>query len=543
MNERNYWLKVDRQKQAFERYYDQEFIKALNKQIDPILDNWEFMQVPDDVIRAAMNIKADPIESVYLDLYKRVPVEFGKYAVESLKEQTGELVTKNDGISTLLENPEAFTWIWSTQATSWVYQNVGDRIVSVTETSKKRVIQIVRQLTAEALEDGLSISETMAFLEDRIPVEWRKERWRANTIARTEVLTAANEGNYRGAIATGLQLKKRWLTRLDGRERDSHRLANGQTQELQTPYDVGGVAMMRPGDIRAPADEVINCYLPNTSIESIVMTGQKSFYSGATVEIITARGERLTITPNHNILTDKGFIPAKSIKIGDNVLCNSIEANRSRGLVQNYIQKKITTAQNIFSALRVFGISKFTQSIALDFDGDGQAMNGNIEIVDTESQLLINHKSRLGKFIAKLILQTTFFKGIEVSRFRPEHLFSSAYNSTSSRFMSLLVLAFPRLFIHLRPFNLLTFGLASKLNVSLLKSIRDSSSANSKLLAEFINTHPGVVSLDQIVDIREGNFVGHVYDFTSLHGINIANNIYTSNCRCVEQYIRADREN
>ena len=259
MNERNYWLKVDRQKQAFERHYDQEFIKALNKQIDPILDNWEFMQVPDDVIRAAMNIKADPIESVYLDLYKRVPVEFGKYAVESLKEQTGELVTKNDGISTLLENPEAFTWIWSTQATSWVYQNVGDRIVSVTETSKKRVIQIVRQLTAEALEEGLSISETMAFLEDRIPVEWRKERWRANTIARTEVLTAANEGNYRGAIATGLQLKKRWLTRLDGRERDSHRLANGQTQELQTPYNVGGVAMMRPGDIRAPAEEVINC--------------------------------------------------------------------------------------------------------------------------------------------------------------------------------------------------------------------------------------------------------------------------------------------
>ena len=260
MNQRNYWNKVNRQKLAFERYYEQEFYKVILDQINPIMDNWEFMMVPEDVISAAMNIRPDGFKAVYLDLYRRVGVEFGKYAVESLKGEETDLVTKNDGLQTLLDNPDSFTWIWATQVNSWVLQNVGDRIVSVTETSKKEVIRIVRNIVQQAIDEGLSTPETMALLEQQIPVEWRRSgKFRSNTIARTEVLTAANEGNYRGAVATGLQLKKRWLARLDGRERDSHRYANGQVQELKNPYDVGGVAMMRPGDIRAPADEVINC--------------------------------------------------------------------------------------------------------------------------------------------------------------------------------------------------------------------------------------------------------------------------------------------
>ena len=259
MTDRNYWLKQDRRKRGFERYYEREFVKAMNKQLEPIFENWNLLQTPQDVINAVEKIKKDPIQEVYLDLYRRVGVEFARWAVEGLKGDVSDLITKNDGMNTLLENPESFTWIWATQVESWVLQNVGDRIVSVTETSKKRVIQIVRQIVAESLEEGLSIPETMAKLERGIPVEWRKERWRAQSIARTEVLTASNEGNYRGAIATGLQLKKRWLTRLDGRERDSHRAANGQTVELFESYKVGGSSMMRPGDIRAPAEEVINC--------------------------------------------------------------------------------------------------------------------------------------------------------------------------------------------------------------------------------------------------------------------------------------------
>lgn len=259
MNDSNYWLKVDRQKKVFDRHYEEQFYKALQKQLEPILENFEFNNVPSDVIRRVMNMPIEPIQSVYYDLYRRVGVEFAKYAVEALKGYDGNLEVKSDPIDALLDDPDSFTYIWTTQVNSWVIQNVGDRIVSVNETSKKRAIAIIRRITEQAINEGLGIKETMALLEQQIPIEWRAERFRAATIARTEVLTAANEGSYRGAIATGLQLKKVWLTRLDGRERDSHRAANGQERELNQPYDIGGEYLMRPGDINADGSQVINC--------------------------------------------------------------------------------------------------------------------------------------------------------------------------------------------------------------------------------------------------------------------------------------------
>ena len=259
MKTQSYWFKIDRKKRGFERYYTNAFAKALFEQIEPILDNWDLMQVPADVIRAIDNIKEDSMKRVYLDLYRRVGVDFAKIAVEGLKGDGEDWELKDDGMNTLLDNPDSFTWIWATQVESWVLQNVGDRIVTVTATSKAQAKKIVRDIVQQSFDEGLGAAETMSLLEDRIPIEWRKQRWRAEAIARTEVLTAAHEGSYRGAKATGLQLKKRWLARLDGREREAHAQANGQVRELDQPYDVGGEPMSRPGDIRASAANVVNC--------------------------------------------------------------------------------------------------------------------------------------------------------------------------------------------------------------------------------------------------------------------------------------------
>lgn len=256
------WIRVDRKKRNFERYYEGEFYKALFAQIEPILENIQFIQTPQELEQRFKQIKADPIRKVFLDLYTRVGLDFMKDVAYQLKGEESELQTKEIDIPTpqsMVQDPEAFTFLWTTEVNNWVYLNVGDRIVSITDTSIKEAIRITRNITAQAIEQGLSIEDTMRLLEREIPVEWRKQRFRARTIARTEVLTASNEGSFRGARATGLPLQKVWLARLDGRERDAHRIANGQSVDLLDPFIVDGEPMAKPGDIRASAGNVINC--------------------------------------------------------------------------------------------------------------------------------------------------------------------------------------------------------------------------------------------------------------------------------------------
>ena len=94
----------------------------------------------------------------------------------------------------------------------------------------------------------------------------RLQRLRGETIARTELL-----GSVHAAQAEGLQQLKdsgqlaqdavtnEWDASSDGDTRDSHRAANGQVRQQGQAFEVGGFAMMYPGDQSAPIEEVANC--------------------------------------------------------------------------------------------------------------------------------------------------------------------------------------------------------------------------------------------------------------------------------------------
>jgi hypothetical protein len=75
------------------------------------------------------------------------------------------------------------------------------------------------------------------------------------------------------------------------------------------------------------------------------------------------------------------------------------------------------------------------------------------------------------------------------------------------------------------------------LNIIRFKKIGDSWSSDAQFLGELIDTNSANISFDNVVSVREFDFSGHVYDFSSVNGTNIVNNIYTSNCRCSVHYI------
>lgn len=94
----------------------------------------------------------------------------------------------------------------------------------------------------------------------------RYVKHRAEVIGRTEALRAVNQGNeeaYRQAIASGEinadQLRREWRTRLDGRERKTHMLLNGQVKGWGESWVTENGEIKYPGDPDAPAAETIQC--------------------------------------------------------------------------------------------------------------------------------------------------------------------------------------------------------------------------------------------------------------------------------------------
>jgi hypothetical protein len=91
---------------------------------------------------------------------------------------------------------------------------------------------------------------------------------RAETIARTEALSAVHEGNdemYRQAVDSGAldpeEIERTWITAKDSRVRDEHNGMNNQTVVgVDEPFiSDNGVRLRYPGDRNAPANERIQC--------------------------------------------------------------------------------------------------------------------------------------------------------------------------------------------------------------------------------------------------------------------------------------------
>ena len=140
--------------------------------------------------------------------------------------------------------------------------------LALTENLLKRIPEETYQRIFAQLVEGQQAGETIDQIADRIDrvlIFSGSDWWpnRARTIAQTEVHRAWQNGVLAAALyyepATGPGWTKTWHTEMDGKERASHRRANGQRRKLADKFQVGGVDLMYPGDPTAPADEVINC--------------------------------------------------------------------------------------------------------------------------------------------------------------------------------------------------------------------------------------------------------------------------------------------
>jgi SPP1 gp7 family putative phage head morphogenesis protein len=124
------------------------------------------------------------------------------------------------------------------------------------EIISQTTVEQMRRLISQGEIEGLSTDQVARNIVKQIPTI---SRYRANAIARTETHTAANYGSQAAAEATGLNIQKEWVAANDERTREDHIDADGQIVGLNESFDVGGEALMFPGDPSGSAGNIINC--------------------------------------------------------------------------------------------------------------------------------------------------------------------------------------------------------------------------------------------------------------------------------------------
>jgi len=142
---------------------------------------------------------------------------------------------------------------WDAIAIAYVESTAVQRIPGMLGNSNRTIQRVI----ANGFADGLGIDQIARNIRAQ---ESNFSQARATTIARTEVIAAANLGSMAGAAEVDPRSLKEWISTPGPRTRATHAAIDGQTRPLDKPFDVGGFQVMFPGDtsLGAPASETIN---------------------------------------------------------------------------------------------------------------------------------------------------------------------------------------------------------------------------------------------------------------------------------------------
>jgi hypothetical protein len=91
------------------------------------------------------------------------------------------------------------------------------------------------------------------------------DKERAKTIAITETAAAYGFGEHASMQDAGISQRK-WLTSGLPNVRATHLAADGQVRGINEPFNVGGTALMYPGDEAGPPEETINCHCVTVAV-------------------------------------------------------------------------------------------------------------------------------------------------------------------------------------------------------------------------------------------------------------------------------------
>lgn len=366
--------------------------------------------------------------------------------------------------------------------------------------------------------------------------------FRANNIARTETIRAANAGQQalwdqmvQQRILIPEEMRRIWIVTQDDRLCPICEPIPG--------LNAGGVGMDVP--FITPVGELMHppahpqCLPSDTLISaSGISATSERWFEGNLVVIRTAEGKQLRCTPNHPILTDHGWIAAELLDVGDDVIGGD-PSQRIPSLIDHDSDDVPTRIQEITEAFgRSRGVASREVPVAApDFHGDG--VGSEVAIIRAKGHLSDGLDSAMLQHLAQCFFVVGHERfGVCCSRHSgaAQGLEAAFYPQRGLVGGLDLVSAFSG--AHEQPLVLLGLALPSQAQSVVSQPGRQGFPGDPENGSELVDRLAGQISLDQIVWVGRVPFKGHVYNLQTESGWFVSNGIITHNCRCDMALIR-----
>lgn len=230
---------MERLRDGFQKDTEKRFALALRHMVDEAADaaGKGFIGSADD----AADFATERVLDALRETYEEVIPFFAGISYNFIESATKDFT-------------DAEVEAWLAQVNAFIEAGGAEKVVAITQTTK----DMIKRVMAQAAEEGWGADKAARELRKK----WSDlERFRAERIARTELVGASNLGNDMGARSlaeeNGLTLNKVWIATIDGRTRDNHIILNGKTARQDEAFSNG---LMFPGDPNSNnASEVVNC--------------------------------------------------------------------------------------------------------------------------------------------------------------------------------------------------------------------------------------------------------------------------------------------
>lgn len=301
----------------------------------------------------------------------------------------------------------------------------------------------------------------------------------------------------------------------------------------------------------------VNCLVDGTRVlsPSSILAATRRVYEGEVVTIRTTRGDELSVTPNHPVLTFAGWKPAGEIKEGDKLVGHSFSdasfphvGVRSPSTHNPYEKQVPTPINEIWESLGVKSSMRHAvvPSSPEDFHGDGSY--GKIDVVLPNSILGHSTDTPVGKPVEDGLFvfagddplsghSSGNESGVRILSSSPSGMGNTGIVEPLFRSKSSLL-------------QKLRIGLRSDRGVPLKQCSTNGEPGTPEVASQAGLTLTGDVSLADFLD-RKGMLVSpyttllvseviriprdvarHVYNLQTSDGFYVAEGIVTHNCRC-----------
>ena len=388
------------------------------------------------------------------------------------------------------------------------------------------------QKLQSAMIQGCLQGESIGKIADRFQRVTDMNRRQALLHSRTSVCGAANGGRHDAHVRAermGIDLVEEWSAVLDSFTRDSHLDMDGERKPVDQELWSNGLRF--PGDPFGKPAEVYNCFVGETVAiaDSEIQRSYKHRYDGELITIKTARGVQFSCTPNHPILSARGWIAANMLNEGDDLVITS-GVNVECARINPNVDHVFASMETLHELVNVLGGER-TTALGVNFHGDVAA--SEVEIV-TKERFLWNNRDA-GEFEEKPELrpidpdESLLREGSFVKHFG---CVCKAALGLVRRLCKPLAL-FWRGLRHSKIHGFRTISLSNSAGI---KPLDDSPSGSPELVCKNLDRLAGVVFLDKIVDINVNFFHGDVYNLQTENGYYFVNSSIACNSGKEQRY-------